>query len=408
LAGVLAFCLLGLAAHLLYPPIKGSFHWRRSEQALANDNLASARSHLEECLRVWPTSGEVQFLLARTCRRQGDLDEARRRLEEARRLGWVPELIDLEVLLAQAQAGKMPLVEDRLRRRLAEGHRDAELILEALVKGCLECQFLDQAYGWSNDWVGLTPQSWQAHYWQGQVLEAGLRYDLAAEAYARAVERNNQRWEAHFRLGEMRLRQSRFADAASHFSFCLEADPERLEARVNLARCQRMTDSSAAAWATLRPCLSSPSPEAEALLVAGQLELDAGRAEAACEWLQRALALAPHDFDICQTLGRALHLANRSAEAADYDRRADAVRKDLRSMDRLIKEIAGRPRDAALRREAGATLLRLGQRQQAARWLVSALVLEPGQPATLKALAECLQDLNDPEIRERCRRLLEN
>ena len=42
-----------------------------------------------------------------------------------------------------------------------------------------------------------------------------------------------------------------------------------------------------------------------------------------------------------------------------------------------------------------------------ARWLVSALKLDPGHQTTRQALLECLQDLNDADLRERCRRFLE-
>src|SRR5262249_34684840 len=81
--------------------------------------------------------------------------------------------------------------------------------------------------------------------------------------------------------------------------------------------------------------------------------------------------------------------------------------KDRRRMERILnEEVALHPQDAALRYEAGAILLRLGQEQQAARWLVSALLLEPDHQPSKAALADCLEKLGDPKLAGTYRPLL--
>src|SRR5207248_5090051 len=106
-----------------------------------------------------------------------------------------------------------------------------------------------------------------------------------------------------------------------------------------------------------------------------------------------------------QALATTLRLLNRQEEAQRYEAKRQALEHDLRRMEDLTKEIIQRPRDAALRCEAGTILLRLGQDEQAARWLASALLIDPGHAPTKEALRACLPKLGDPKLVEHYRRL---
>ena len=139
----------------------------------------------------------------------------------------------------------------------------------------------------------------------------------------------------------------------------------------------------------------------------GQLELERGNREAGLVWLQRAAALLPPDLDTYQALAGAMRLLNRNEEANAYESKRQQIEHDLRRMEELTKEIIQSPRDAALRFEAGTILLRLGQEQQAVRWLVSAFLIDSRHQPTKDALAACLPKLGDPKLAERYRRLLE-
>src|SRR5262249_3902042 len=158
-------------------------------------------------LEVWPGSGETSFLLARTCRRAGDFDAARSHLREAERLGWDRALVDLERLLIEAQAGMVQPVEQQLRRFLETRPSERKFICEALVQGSLQGNFLDDAYGWCTRWTEYDPSDGQAHLLCGRVLASGLRYDLAAKEYQRALECNPDLIAAHLDLAEMLLRK---------------------------------------------------------------------------------------------------------------------------------------------------------------------------------------------------------
>ncbi len=197
-------CLLtiGGVAWIVYPQAMAASHWRKARRAIDDYDFESARRHLDECLKVWPQSAETQFLMARTCRRDGNLDQARQYLKEAKRLNWVQPQIQLEYLLMQAQAGLVRQVEPKLRQSLIEGKGDETIIFEALVMGCLQDNLLDEAHQWVTDWIKNFPDDWHARFWKGRVLEAGLRYDLAAEEYRQVWEIKPDHAESHLRGGE--------------------------------------------------------------------------------------------------------------------------------------------------------------------------------------------------------------
>jgi tetratricopeptide (TPR) repeat protein len=409
-AAALVICLLvigGAGWFIIYPELAGIYHWRKARQALDQYDFGQARIHLRDCLEIWPKSGETSFLMARTCRRAGDFDSARTHLQEAERKGWVPALIDLERLLAKAQAGLVQAVEQDLRRHLEARPAEQKVILETLVIGSLQSNFLDDAYRWSTRWVEDYPDDWQGHFVRGRVLESGLRFDLAADEYQRALEDKPDLLPARLRLGEMLLRQGQYALAVPHFQTCLRSDPHDDTALLSLARCQRYLSPPEVAWATLDQLSAGKEQHAGELLLRGQLELERGHADKALVWLQRAERRSPQDVDTYQALATALRLLNRADEAQTYERKRQMIESDLRRMEELTKEIIHSPRDATLRSEAGITLLRLGQPEQAARWLVSALLIDPHHQPAKKALTACLPGLGDPKLVEHYRHILE-
>jgi tetratricopeptide (TPR) repeat protein len=408
LVGVLCLLVIGgVGWFVLYPQVNASYHWRQAEHAVLDHDFGAAQAHLQRCLEAWPQSGETHFVMARTCRRAGDLAGARTHLDEARRLGWVKELTDLESLLLQAQSGAVRPVESRLRGYLTQGHRDAALIVEALVIGWLEGNFVEDAYRLTSVWLEEHADDWAVRFWHGRVLEAGLRYDLAAEEYARVLERKPGYAAAHLRRAEVLLWKGRYKEALPHFEAYLRHDAHHAAALLGLARCQRVLGSPAETRATLTRLLADHPEDAGGCRLRGQLALDEGHAEEALAWLQRARALGPPDMENCQALATTLRHLQRVDEALAYERQGQQIKKDMQRVEELIKEINTHTQDVSLRYEAGTTLVRLGREQEGARWLASVLLLDPGNQPARKALADCVEKLGDPQLAAYYRRVVE-
>lgn len=398
---VLLLCPLligGVGSFIIYPQARAAYHWRQAQQALEEQHFQAALGHLAVCLEVWPSSGATHFLMGRTCRRAGDLEGARAHLNEARRCHWSPALLDLEDLLLQAQVGMVRPVEATLRRYMANYPDQEKVILEALIHGDLQSNYLEAAHNWAALWTEHYPDDGQGWFWRGYALERGLRYDLAAEEYQRALERRPQHADTHLRLAEVLLWKGRFDEALAHFGVYLAKDPEHATSLLGRARCQRSLGQLDAARATLEQLDAFQLEPPGALLLRGELELDADHAEEAVVWLRRAQAQTPQDREANQMLATALRRLMRVEEAEVYERNKKRIEADLRRMDELTREVVSHPDDVARRYEAGTILLRLGQETQALSWLVSAFLLDREHEPTKKALADCLQKLGDPKL----------
>ncbi len=388
---LLALAAIGLAGYfLLWPEARATYHWFRAGRALDEDDFGTARGHLEACAAAWPASAETRFLLARTCRRDGNAVAARRHLWEARRLGWLADLIDLEFLLLEAQCGGGPRAEKVLGQKLARGHPEHALILEALVRGAIAGNFARDAYRWAAAWTEGQPREWRAWYWRGRALEAAGQRELAGEDYERVLGQKPGHPEAALRLAGVWLAAGRFDEARRLYQTCLGRDPGWAEALLGLAECQRALGAPAQCRDTLRRVLSEVPDQPAACLLCGRLELEDDRPAEAVEWLRRAEGRAPRDRAVLKALATALRQLKRPGEADGYEARLAAVDRDFQALETVARETLARPREAPLRREAGLLSLRLGRKEEACRWLVSALLLDPGDAAARRALADCL------------------
>src|SRR5207248_2365179 len=83
-AALFGFGAYGAGRHLW-----AVYHYRAAEHAIARGEFAPALERLQQCLTVWPGSGAVRLLAARTARRAGLFDEAGRQLKACKELGWV-------------------------------------------------------------------------------------------------------------------------------------------------------------------------------------------------------------------------------------------------------------------------------------------------------------------------------
>lgn len=410
-AAVVLVCLCvigGVGYFVIFPFFSVTYHQREAERAADARDFARAKQHLSAALRIWPHSGDTLLRLARTSRRSGDADAAESYLKQARdRLpddsGW-----RLEQTLLQAQVGAVHLAEETLRKYLASSHPDDTYIFEAMVAGNLEAKSPQDAYQWACRWLERHPDDWQARYWKGLAYEAGMRQDLAAEEFQKVLEQKPGHLESHLHLAQALAAKGRFAEAAPHLNEYLRAAPENAAALFGLARCQRSLGDGEAARQTVERLLTAQPENAGGLLLRGQLDLDADHPAEALTWLRRARERTPNDLEANQSLAAALRLTGQSGAAEGYDRRAQEIRRDLKRMDELTKEIVSRPKDVGPRYEAGVVSTRLGRQVEAASWLVSVLLLDPKHAPSRKALAEALREIGDKRLYEAYRPLLEN
>src|SRR5262249_44208035 len=160
-------------------------HWRLAQQALESDDFPLAMTQLARCLEIWPIHAEAHFLLARACRRADDTAGWQRHLKNAEILQWPRAPIDLERLLMQAQTGAGRRPEPLLRAPPATPHPDERLIYEALVKGYLATDRLQDVLYWANLWLERYSDAWQPRLYRGRCFHLTLSLNRAIAEYQR-------------------------------------------------------------------------------------------------------------------------------------------------------------------------------------------------------------------------------
>jgi tetratricopeptide (TPR) repeat protein len=146
----------------------------------------------------------------------------------------------------------------------------------------------------------------------------------------------------------------------------------------------------------LERVLASDSANAKALVLLGRVALEQGDALLAEKNLTRAIEHSPDDHEAIHQLILALRILGKNDEADRLAPRLEAIRQDIERLDKLIRQIAYDPEDAALRHDAGVVALRLGRDDDGVRWLESALRCPGDHRASHAALAEHFARHDDP------------
>jgi tetratricopeptide (TPR) repeat protein len=393
LLGIVAIAAVWISRH-----VRAEWHLRQAQQALEEcehtrrrANLAAAREHLAACLKVWPGSAEVHFLLARAARRAGDYKDAAGHLDRAARLGWVEEAIDLEHALLAFQQGEGGKVEARLWNFVDRDHPDKVLILEALSWGYFRTYQLQRCLVSLDRLLAARPDHIQALAWRGETRLLLGPMKGAVEDVQRAVELDPDDDATRLKLADMLLGMHRATDALRHYELC-ERVPHKPEALLGLARCLEDLGRTDEATEALDRLLSLDPNHARGLAQRGKVALAAGQLAAAEKYLRRSLEKAPFERDPAYNLYRTLQAAGRPEEARPYEDRVAAIDADHKRLEKLKAAVLASPHDASLRCEMGKILLRNGQDHEGLRWLHSALKEDPRHGPTREALAKYYQD----------------
>jgi tetratricopeptide (TPR) repeat protein len=376
-------------------PLSAAEQWKRATQAAEARDFAAARTDLEAYLSNHPLSAKAHFLLARTCRRQGDDNGWRDHLTRAEALQWPAEAIALEKRLAQAQHGNIWAVERDLYADLQTDPDDEIVVLEALVQGLLENDRLTDVLHWTDWWHRRHPDDWLAWLYHGEARQRA-RSSEAIDDYTRVLQAKPNYLPA-LRLRAAALATAgHFQDALRDYHACLAQTPADPGTLFGIAHCEQSLGHADTARAAVDALLRQEPNNAAALLVRAKLDLDDDPARA-LQRLLRAEKLAPNEIDIVQNLTLAYRLLHDSAKAAAYDRRYREIQQQSDRLSNLLLKIRQQPSDAKLRCQAGEINLRLDHKDEAIHWFLTAVRIDPKNRSAHAALADLFAAKGDKE-----------
>src|SRR5262249_22276099 len=126
-----------------------------------------------------------------------------------------------------------------------------------------------------------------------------------------------------------------------------------------------------------------------ALALRGRLASDQGQFAEAEAWLRKALAGDPNSYVVRFKLVQCLLRNGQDEEGRRLEHESKQVLEDLGRYDQIVpRALLASPHSASLLCELGQVLMRLGRREEGARWLERALQEDPQYEPALQALAE--------------------
>lgn len=344
-----------------------------AQRQLKRGRPYEAIAWLTKAAQLSEADAELEFLLARTYRLQGDLNQVRTHLERAWKLGYPVQKLEREQILAKAQSGQLGSTEPALSAMLVDPRGDTTDICEAFVVGYIRNYRLPQAEQLLAAWLADSPQQPRA-----LLLRAKMQIDLqnwnAAEGDLRRVLSSvPEHAEAADILAGVLLKQKQAEAALKVLPIAIKDSRTRLSARLREIECHRIKGEGNVARNLLTSILNEFPDNVQALLELGTIDSDVGKFELAVVPLKRAQVLAPNSPEVRYALAIALRGSGHEDEAKEHFDFVIRAREAVAEVMNLRSTVEQRPRDAELRYRIGKTLLDYGQEARGVVWLQSAL-----------------------------------
>jgi tetratricopeptide (TPR) repeat protein len=388
--------VLGGAAWFVGRSVWASSEQQAAQRALEQYDFEEALEHLENCLRVWPSSATIRSQAARTARRAGLLDRAEEHLLVCEKKGITPDTA-LEQSLLLAQRGELLEVETMLHRLIQEDHPDVVLIIEALAQGYRQTRRMAETGSALEELIRRAPEHPWAYFWRGDIYEQIGRIPLAVPDYRRAVELLPHRARFRLRLVQSLLRFQKPAEAWPHIEELLRQSPADPEAILCAARCQRSLGRPEQALEYLERLLHEQPQHSEAWEERGLACSDQGDAAAALDSLQRAHALDPGKYTIGFSLFQELRRQGKVQEAARVLQECEAGKREEEKLTALYNQASAPGTKADVPYEIGVILMRRKATTAALSWFSEALRKDADHRPTHEALADYHQRMGNSE-----------
>jgi predicted O-linked N-acetylglucosamine transferase (SPINDLY family) len=254
------------------------------------------------------------------------------------------------------------------------------------------------------------PEEARFQFGLGQTYEALQRWDEAAGAYRRVLERNPAAHEAQVALGAALHRGGKLTQAVAAYREALALEPEDPATLGNLGAALREMGDIEGSIRILGHAIALDPHAAPPAINLGLAHIERRDLAAAESVLRKALELEPANPDAAFNLGNALRGLGRTREAADMFRLAAQWRPGypdaLNNLGNALKQLGdfasamaafeaavqARPDHLAALNNAGCLLRTLGRTDEAEDMLRRGLAVDPCHPALQDNLGNVLKD----------------
>lgn len=370
--------LLAVSACLLIACGPGASDTELVETAkkyLLDNQMREAALELKNALQVNPENAEARYLLGEIQLTAGDLQAAEKELRRSAELGWVDELVKID--LART------LILQRKFKEVIEGvavgsgwsqSASADLLgLQAFAKASMgnmeqAKSLLAEAALSKNDALYVLSTQAQLHLVDANTAKA-------AEALAKAIKLYPDSMELYLLAAKVAIIDKDVALARKYFGKVMAAEPEKLitrngrNARIGLTKLNILDRKFQQAHETLDPVVSTNDGDLEAVYLAAVLAFEEKNYDQAEIYLRNILKVLPDHEQTTLLFGTVSYAKKEFEQAVFY----------------LGKYVSARPENAKAHKLLGRSFMALGQHEEAQAALRLALN-EKSDDAELLAL----------------------
>jgi tetratricopeptide (TPR) repeat protein len=342
-------------------PDQAVAHFAFAHLAVRVSDLDTALAEIDQALKLKPAWEEAAIFKARVLMSLKDMPRVLRFHEQYldkhpqannMRLSYARLLVDLK---------QWDKARVQFKRVVAALPNDADAVFTVALLA-LQTDDLDEAETYLKRTLELQPDNDQARVYLGQIAEQRKHYDEAIQWYS-AVESDENRFEAQMRLGIVLAHQGKLDQARAHLH---DLTPATEAQKVQLALAEEQILREAKRYGDAFDVLSkavSELPDNADLLYAHALIADkVNRIDVAEQDLRRILKKDPKNANALNALGYTL---------------ADRTPRHQEALGLIQQALALKPDDPFIMDSMGWVQYRLGNHQEAVRYLRAALDKRP-------------------------------
>jgi putative PEP-CTERM system TPR-repeat lipoprotein len=362
-------------------PESGEGSYLRGRVALAQGDVAGARSQFEQALKMNPSLLPAVSSLAALDVKEGKTLEAKRRYEVVVKDNPKNASALLALANLTTETGGTPKESLDLLKRATDADPNNEAATLSLAQGMIAhgqareaIQVLQQAARNHPDWVRVPEALAVAHIRAGEPARAH-------EVIDNFGKRKRDDAGVQYRLGSLKTALKDHAGALEYFQRAQALQPTAVEPRVNIAMSQARLGRFEEAVGTARQLQSELKDAPVGWMLEGEVHWSGQKWREAATAFRRA-----HDIDPSQQ-AIALKLHDSLARAGSKD-----------EAERLLQGwLKASPKDEKLNLYAGERALLDKRYAESVRYYEAAVAVNPGNGSAYNNLAWALHQLKDPK-----------
>ena len=384
---------------------------RTARQQLRDAQIVPAILTLQAAEAKQPDRDELLYLLARAFRRAENQQAATHYLNSAQEAGWSAEELRHQRYLLMVQLGLFEQAGPYLTDVLQQEHDDelAYEIYEALAKGHLRNYNFQQALLALNHFIEWRPDALEPRMWRGDIWERRHDHQKAREEYEDVLKHNPNHAEALRKLGDCHQQLNQPETALTNYQRSLKIRPNSVHASLGAAVCLRSLGNVDEAESYYRELLTRELAKplrAEVLMGLAQIAVENKDFLEAAELLEEVLKIHAYDSAAHHLLGTVYTKQDNPEQASKEFELAKTYKEQMNRFAKITLTLFDEPENAELRYEAGAILMKQGDKANGAAWMATALQFAPYHIPTHRALADYYAEIGDKRTEAYHRRIL--